>query len=296
MSGELLQNNKVLTGESFGIDNIDMKAVTQVLCPTNMCEKKEGIAYGRVLHFEYDSKFTGLTRGANILLPDSYDEKKEYPVLYFLHGIFGDEYSMINDENSRVQEIIGNLQATNLMKEAIVVFPNMFATSDPNLEPGFTIEQIIPYDLFINDLTGDLIPYIESHYSVKKDRENRGIIGFSMGGRESMFIGMSRSDLFGYIGAIAPAPGLTPNEDMKMLHPGQLSEDELVIKMQDYEPHMLMVCCGTNDSVVGQFPLSYHEIMSRNGVSHIWYEVPEADHDFNAIRSGLYNFCIRWFL
>lgn len=51
-----------------------------------------------------------------------------------------------------------------------------------------------------------------------------------------------------------------------------------------------MVCCGTNDSVVGAFPKSYHDIMERNEVNHIWYEVPGADHNSYAIRSGLYNF------
>lgn len=55
-----------------------------------------------------------------------------------------------------------------------------------------------------------------------------------------------------------------------------------------------MVCCGTNDSVVGRFPLSYHEIMEKNEVVHLWYEVPGADHNDQAIRSGLYNFILRW--
>ena len=56
-----------------------------------------------------------------------------------------------------------------------------------------------------------------------------------------------------------------------------------------------MICCGTKDRVVGKYPLSYHEIFDRNGVPHLWYEVPDADHDSNAIRSGLFNFLIRWF-
>jgi len=46
--------------------------------------------------------------------------------------------------------------------------------------------------------------------------------------------------------------------------------------------------------VVGKFPLSYHELFEKNNVEHLWYEVPGADHDSNAIRSGIYNFLIRW--
>jgi hypothetical protein len=55
-----------------------------------------------------------------------------------------------------------------------------------------------------------------------------------------------------------------------------------------------MICCGTRDGVVGKFPESYHNIMTTNKVEHLWYEVPGADHDSNAIKSGLYNLLIRW--
>ena len=115
-----------------------------------------------------------------------------------------------------------------------------------------------------------------------------------MGGRETLFIGLSRPDLFGYIGAIAPAPGLVPGKDSFMTHVGQMQEDEVKYDEDDVLPEFLMVCCGTRDSVVGKFPQSYHEIFERNGVGHLWYEVPGADHDSNAIRSGIYNFLIRW--
>ena len=111
-----------------------------------------------------------------------------------------------------------------------------------------------------------------------------------MGGREALYIGFTRPDLFGYVLAVAPAPGLTPGKDWAMTHPGQMQENELKIKNSEVTPYLIMVCCGTKDSVVGTYPKSYHNIMEQNEVNHIWYEVPEADHDSYAIRSGLYNF------
>ncbi len=170
----------------------------------------------------------------------------------------------------------------------------MYAATDPGQQPGFTPEAVAPYDNFIHDLVNDLIPYIESHYSVSTDREDRAILGFSMGGRESLFIGISRPELFEAIGAIAPAPGLTPSKDWAMTHPGQLKEEQLCFADSDKLPGLLMVCCGTKDSVVGEFPLKYHRILEQNGVEHLWYEVPEADHNAQAIRSGLYHFVSRW--
>lgn len=263
-------------------------------CPEQVYKKAEGRTYGSAEHITYDSRTTGLERGANVLLPAGYDSEKQYAVLYFQHGIFGDEHSLINDPNNAIAEILGNLSAEGLAKEVIVVFPDMYATSDPEQTPGFNDEAIAPYDNFINELVDDVIPYIESHYSVLSDRENRGILGFSMGGRESLYIGINRPDLFGYIGAISPAPGLTPARDWAMSHPGQMQEEELRFAEGAELPELLMVCCGTKDSVVGQFPASYHQILEQNGVEHLWYEVPGADHNDQAIRSGLYNFMIRW--
>ena len=36
------------------------------------------------------------------------------------------------------------------------------------------------------------------------------------------------------------------------------------------------------------------QILEKNQEDHIWYEIPGADHDDKAIRSGIYNFIIRW--
>ncbi len=272
----------------------DKITVMQTLCPEDICRKKTGITYGTVEHISYQSVTTGLERGANVLLPADYSTDKKYAVLYFQHGIFGDENSLIGDANNKIKELVANLVAEGRTRDMIVVFPNMYAKTNPDQQPAFSSEAVLPYDNFINDLVNDLIPVIEAKYSVYTDRENRAILGFSMGGRETLFIGLSRPDLFGYIGAIAPAPGLVPGKDRFMTHVGQMKEEEVKFAEDAVLPELLMICCGTQDSVVGKFPASYHELLTTNGVEHLWYEVPGADHDSNAIRSGLYNFLIRW--
>lgn len=294
MSGELIQDTDNLQNDTDTLE-VDMNNVTDTICPTQISTTRGGVKYGNNVHITYESSTCRCERGANILLPADYSEEKQYPVLYFLHGIFGDENSMLGDSNNRIPQIVGNLREDGLIPDIIVVFPNMYASDDPSLKPGFSQESVLPYDNFINDLVNDLIPYVEQNYSVLTDREHRGIIGFSMGGRETLFIGTTRSDLFSCIGAIAPAPGVTPGKDWAMEHPGQMKEEEFVIRQEDFLPKLLMICCGTKDSVVGKFPASYHDILTNNNVEHLWYEVPDADHDNNAIKSGLYNYLIRWF-
>ena len=224
-----------------------------------------------------------------MLLPVDYTPEKKYPVVYLLHGIFGDENSFAG--NATLPVLIGNMIADGLCEEFILVCPAMFAASDDTAQqPGFTAEQMIPYDRFAHDLTKCLMPYIEKTYSVIEGREGANIAGFSMGGRETLYTIITYPETFKYACAIAPAPGLVPGKDRFMTHEGSYAEDEIRFAEGKTIPEKIIICCGTKDSVVGKFPLSYHELFTKNGIAHIWYEVPNADHDDKAQYSGLYNY------
>ena len=260
----------------------------EVDCPSNYSSKRAGVAYGNMVHKTYYSTTTRSNRGVNILLPANYSSSKQYPVLYVLHGIFGDENSMIS--GNAITEMVGNHNADGTAPEMIVVFPNMYASAD-GTPAGLSQEGMKGYDNFINDLVNDLMPYISANYSVLTAREYQAICGFSMGGREALFIGITRPDLFGYVMGICPAPGLTPGNDFFAgNHPGQLQESELRIKNPEYTPYAIMIAAGTNDSVVGTFPESYHNILTRNQQNHIYYTIPGAGHDNRSIQSGMNNF------
>ncbi len=258
-------------------------------CPAIIEAKRPDVVYGEFSHGTYYSETCSMERGYSILLPADYSEDKQYPVLYLLHGIFGDEYSFSNDGSNKIKEIVGNMADDGIIDETIVVCPNMYATSDPDQKPGFDSENVLPYDNFINDLVNDLMPYIEEKYPVLTGRENTYLAGFSMGGRETIFITLQKPELFGYVCAISAAPGLVPAQDRFMSHEGQMAEDEMRFADGATEPEVFIVCCGTKDSVVGTFPKQYHELFETNGVNHIWYEISGADHDNNAIKSGIYN-------
>lgn len=258
-------------------------------CPSSASTRRAGVQYSEYTHGTYYSETCGMERGYCIILPEDYSEDKQYPVLYLLHGIFGNEYSFSGDGENKIREIVVNMAADGLIEETIVVCPNMYAATDASQQPGFTAEACLPYDNFINDLVNDLMPYIESEYSVLTGRENTYLAGFSMGGRETIYITLQRPELFGYVCAISAAPGIVATTDKFMTHPGQLEESEMKFADDAVEPNVFIICCGTNDSVVGTYPKSYHELLAANGSDHIWYEISGADHDNNAIKSGLYN-------
>ncbi len=267
----------------------------EVNCPASAMATRQGVAYGRYTHETYYSKTCRMQRGYTVLLPENYNKNKKYPVLYLLHGVFGDENTFSSDPSSKVREIFYNLARDGKARQWIVVMPNMFAATNPAQRPALTPEGLKPYDNFKNDLVNDLMPCIESRYSVLKGRDNTAIAGFSLGGRETLYTSISYPNLFSYAAAFSPAPGLVPARDWATNHPGSLKPEQVVYPKAGQPNAMktVMVMCGTADSVVGQFPKSYHELLAKNGVSHIWYEVPGANHDNNAVHSGLYNFLVQ---
>lgn len=286
----VIQNNNNSLGAKYMNNHANEEKQIGYYCPEEYKKRRDNVAYGKVEHKTYYSKTCGMERPFNILLPASYDGVKKFPVVYFQHGIFGDENCMVNDVNNHFHEISANLAFDGKAKEMIFVFGHMYASTDPEQKPGFDSKAVLPYDNFINELINDLMPYIESNYCVLTGRENTAVCGFSMGGRESLYIGLQRPDLFAYIGAISPAPGLVAGKDGYMTHEGMLEPEKACFAADAVLPKVLMVCCGTQDSVVGQFPKSYHELFEKNGVAHTWFEVQGADHNSQAITAGVYEF------
>ena len=237
----------------------------------------------------YNCKFTGGTKSCNVVLPPNYDPSKQYPVMYVLHGIGGDENSMVNGMG--VQELLAGLIGSGQAEEMIIVLPSQF-TSKNGAAGGFGIDQATceAYDNFLYDISDSLIDFIEDNYSVKPGRENRAITGFSMGGREAIYCGLMRPDLFGYVGGACPAPGITPAQDMFMTHPGCMTESEMKFRDVGPEPYVFMITGGTNDSVVGDFPKQYSNTLTKNGVEHVYQSIPGGGHGAASVKPHLYTF------
>ena len=57
------------------------------------------------------------------------------------------------------------------------------------------------YKVFNDELTTNIIPYVEANYRVAADREHRAIAGFSRGGGQSLFTAFNNLDKFAYVGS-----------------------------------------------------------------------------------------------
>jgi arabinoxylan arabinofuranohydrolase len=245
--------------------------------PDDSKKEKSGVQYGTVKSGTYHSTTCNRDKPYNILLPAGYSADKKYPVLYVMHGYWENQDRMIIKGNGTMytRQIIGNAIASGEAEDMIVVFPYIYSSATQKDCTAMDDANNKAYDNFINDLIKDLMPHIEKTYSVKTGRENTAITGFSMGGRESLLIGMQRADLFGYIGAICPAPGVTGSFKWA-------SEEEA--------PSLVFITAGSNDTVVYDNPKNYHNNFEKNGVPHIWHYVNGGYHGDNSIHAHIYNF------
>lgn len=254
--------------------------------PAEIEAVQEGVTYSDFRKYVYYSSTAERETKVNVLLPPNYSVEKAYPVVYILHGYYDNEDWMTRPVVG-ISTMLSKLYAGGEAEEMIVVVPYIYCSKDMPYCTGMDLTNSLNYDNFIKDLTTDLMPFIESNFSAAKGRENTAITGFSMGGREALFIGFTCSELFGYIGAACPAPGLTPVDNSPM-HPGQMEETELVFDKNP--PYVLLLSAAKNDNVVGSFPDSYHKLLTKNKTEHIWHLMSETGHDHSSVKPHLYNF------
>ena len=255
---------------------------------------------GKYEHFTYNSKKAGHDKGAYYWLPPGYSESKKYNLLIMNHGIFGDESSMLSGFS--VREMASSMISSGEAEPFIIIFTQMYtdpaSNGGPSMMGGINMDVMDKYDDFVFDVVESIIPYAQSHWPIMTGREHTAIAGFSMGGRESLYCGILRPDVFGYVAASSPAPGIVPASDSFLSkHLGsynwertaRLKEPDFKIS-DDQLPYLLMIGGGTNDSVVGTFPKQYHELFTKNGTDHIWMEVPNGGHDGSVGTPLFYNF------
>lgn len=165
--------------------------------PKGFDAKRDGIERGKVEAVEYESKAAGAKRTMLVYTPPGFSKEQKYPVLYLLHGGGDDETGWTKKGAADV--ILDNLYADKKAVPMIVVMPNGRVVK-PGEKPA---TPFAGFDEFAKDLLGDVIPYVEKHYPVQADREHRTLAGLSMGGLQTLDIGLTRLDSFASLGVFS---------------------------------------------------------------------------------------------
>src|SRR5579871_5548568 len=243
--------------------------------PAGIDAERPDVPHGRLEMVSYESKSVGTTRKMQVYTPPGYSKDKKYPVLYLLHGIGGDETEW--QRFAKPNLLLDNLLAEGKVTPMIVVMPNGRAQKNDRAE-GNVFQSAPAFAVFEKDLLNDVIPTIESRYSVQADREHRALAGLSMGGGQSLNFGLGNLDTFAWVGGFSSAPNTKRPDELITDHAAAAKKLRL-----------LYVACGDKD---GLFRVSegVHKMLDEKKVPHLYNVIPGGAHDFKVWKADLYTF------
>lgn len=187
-----------------------MKKTLLIAMTTLMATMAFAQQKGTVSVLSYQSQTIGEERTMRVWTPAGYEaEKDSLPVLYLVHGGGDDDTGWIMKGDA--DKILDEYMEEGKMKPMVVVMPNGSIKC-----PNFLDE--VP--LFAKDMTTDIIPLIEKHFRVLRDKDHRAMAGLSMGGMETLETMLLNPTLFGYVWVLSSsfAPGSDFHKEAERLN------------------------------------------------------------------------------
>ncbi len=168
-------------------------------------------AQGRIDCNALESRILGQKIHYCVMMPAAYDtttagrSPRRFPVLYFLHGLGDNEQTLFKGGG---WDLIGDLREQGEISDFLVVTPDGTRSFYINAADG----RVRYSDFFIREF----IPYIESHYSIRRERSARAISGVSMGGYGALRFAFAYPELFSSVSAQSAALIPKPSRTMDM--------------------------------------------------------------------------------
>lgn len=218
--------------------------------PPSILDFRE-VPHGVVRTHAYHSKSLDRLRHLSVYTPPGYDLHPDtaYPVLHLQHGS-GDNQDTWT-VHGKAHWILDNLIAEGKAVPMIVVMMDGHAQVPRGRDNTAYFER---------DLLEDVMPFVEANYRVKAGSEHRAIIGLSMGGGQSLTIGLNHADRFAWVGGFSAS---VPREE----NIGDALAD--IEKLND-RLKLLWIACGEDDFLLDRNK-AFIELLGENKVDHEWY-------------------------
>jgi enterochelin esterase-like enzyme len=240
------------------------------------------VPHGSV-NYEYYSSVEGTTGTVVVYTPPGYDKdaSKKYPVFYLISGTTDTEETFF--KVGRTNFILDNLIAEGKAKPMIVVMPygNMearIAEQQGGTKSADSVrdspDAITRMRRFEQDLTKNLIPYIDKQYRTIPNRDNRAIGGFSRGGGQTLRTAFWNMDKFSWICAYSAN---LPTKELESTYASIVSNPDNTNK----QLKLLWVSVGTEDFLYNDVATFLNYLTSKNihykslitGGGHTWINV-----------------------
>jgi enterochelin esterase-like enzyme len=188
----------------------------------NLFSQEIKVSSGTIKHFEHFNSVFIDARNIDVWLPEGYNSKSKYAVLYLHDGqMLFDSTDTWNHQEWGVDETLTQLKKDNKIKDCIVVgiwninktrhsdyFPQKPFESLPQIqrdsiykatrnEKQSLFSTKIQSDNYLKFIVKELKPFIDSSFSTKSNRKNTIIAGSSMGALVSLYAICEYPEIFG---------------------------------------------------------------------------------------------------
>jgi enterochelin esterase-like enzyme len=254
--------------------------VIHVPGPSPMPWEEADVPHGVVHHHFYHSAVLADQSDFYVYTPPDLDPKKKYPVLYLLHGYSDDASGWT--AVGRANVIFDNLIAAGKIKPMIVVMPFGYGTMDIIRQrwTAWDNHEVVQrnFDGFTQVLLNEVEPTAEKLYPISSDRKDHAIAGLSMGGGESLLVGLNHLDKFAYVGAFSSAVQ-TMNFEQSFSQANPQMNEKL---------KLLWIACGRDDRLFAGNQ-RFVEWLKQRGVQVTNIQTPGM-HTWMVWRDNLINF------
>jgi enterochelin esterase family protein len=249
------------------------------------------VPHGAMTSKYYYSKYTKSWRRLFVYTPPGYNENQDekYPVIYIQHGGGEDETGWAIQGKTDV--ILDNLIAEGKAKQMLVVISNGNVRSATGGFGGYSSAGMAP---FKEEMTKNIIPFIDGNFRTLANAGNRAICGLSMGGGQSFFVGLESPGYFSSVGVFSTGlfGGIRTSGsgfDAEKEIPGLLSEAAKFNRQLD----VFYISCGEQDMRIEHTKKAV-ETMRQSGLE-IEFNSFSGDHEWQVWRKSLHDSASRVF-
>lgn len=222
----------------------------------------QDVPHGVVHSHSYFSKSLNRLRELVVYTPPSYvrSADERFPTLYLQHGSGDNQATWV--VHGKAHWILDNLIAQGKARPMVVVMMDGHAgdrsATGPQANTG----------AFERDLLQDVMPFVEANYRVKPDAANRCIAGLSMGGGQSLTVGLNHLDRFGWVAGFSSS---APSQDAI----AELLKDPTAANAK---LKLLWIACGKDDFLLKRNE-EFIALLKEKGIEHQW-RLTEGNHSW----------------
>ncbi len=206
-----------------------------------------------------------------VIKPENYSKKKQYPVIYLLHGYSDNFAKWVN--------------TVPAVKELATQYGILFVCPDGGYSSWYLDSPVDPEFQYESFITKDLINFIDKQYATIPNRNARAITGLSMGGHGGLYLAIRNRDVFAHAGSMSGAVdvlGTSKKYDLiKRIGKSYEEDPELwrshsvayLVESLNNKDLNLIIDCGVADFLY-EMNAALHQKLIKLGIDHDYIERP----------------------